>query len=112
MSEIEARIEDVQHLIGRLSRYEARIRAVGVLDETWSITSGIPGTGLLFSDTQSDRRLGVDQGLARPAPGLVTDALVIGESDRQVPGRTVGCSEPHALGAVQVHGQAEVRVRG
>ena len=47
-----------------------------------------------------------------PAPSLVTDALVIGRSDRQVPGSAVGCSEPHALGAVRVHGQAEVGVWG
>jgi hypothetical protein len=38
-SEVEARIEGVQHLIGRITRYEARMRADGVLDENRYVAS-------------------------------------------------------------------------
>ncbi|MDQ1048249.1 DUF1266 domain-containing protein [Streptomyces sp. V4I2] len=38
-SETEARIEGVQRLIGRITRYEARMRADGVLDEGRYVTS-------------------------------------------------------------------------
>ncbi|MGW3728988.1 DUF1266 domain-containing protein [Streptomyces sp. NPDC000851] len=38
-SETEARIEGVQRLIGRITRYEARMRADGVLDENRYVTS-------------------------------------------------------------------------
>lgn len=38
-SETEARITGVQHLIGRITRYEARMRADGILDENRYVTS-------------------------------------------------------------------------
>ncbi|MEU9988506.1 DUF1266 domain-containing protein [Streptomyces sp. NPDC048045] len=38
-SEVEARIEGVQRLIGRITRYEARMRADGVLDENRYVPS-------------------------------------------------------------------------
>ena len=38
-SETEARIEGVQRLIGRITRYEARMRADGILDENRHVTS-------------------------------------------------------------------------
>ncbi|MEW1647277.1 DUF1266 domain-containing protein [Streptomyces sp. NPDC091219] len=38
-SETEARITGVQHLIGRITRYEARMRADGILDENRHVTS-------------------------------------------------------------------------
>ncbi|WP_346656967.1 DUF1266 domain-containing protein [Streptomyces sp. F001] len=38
-SETEAQIEGVQRLIGRITRYEARMRADGVLDENRYVTS-------------------------------------------------------------------------
>jgi hypothetical protein len=37
--EVEARIEGVQRLIGRITRYEARMRADGVLDENRYVSS-------------------------------------------------------------------------
>ncbi|MEU0007094.1 DUF1266 domain-containing protein [Streptomyces sp. NPDC006314] len=37
--EVEARIEGVQRLIGRITRYEARMRADGVLDENGYVSS-------------------------------------------------------------------------
>ncbi|MEU6283934.1 DUF1266 domain-containing protein [Streptomyces sp. NPDC047028] len=38
-AETEARIKGVQHLIGRITRYEARFRADGILDENRFVTS-------------------------------------------------------------------------
>ncbi|WP_374938390.1 hypothetical protein [Streptomyces sp. Ru62] len=38
-SEVEARIEGVQRLIGRITRYEARMRADGVLGENQYVSS-------------------------------------------------------------------------
>ena len=38
-AEVEARVEGMQHLIGRITRYEARMRADGVLDENRYVTS-------------------------------------------------------------------------
>ncbi|MGI5195189.1 DUF1266 domain-containing protein [Streptomyces sp. CA-288835] len=38
-AETEARIKGVQHLIGRITRYEARFRADGILDENRHVTS-------------------------------------------------------------------------
>ncbi|WP_411148198.1 DUF1266 domain-containing protein [Streptomyces sp. A30] len=38
-AETEARIKGVQHLIGRITRYEARFRADGLLDENRYVTS-------------------------------------------------------------------------
>lgn len=38
-AETEARIKGVQHLIGRITRYEARFRADGILDENRYVTS-------------------------------------------------------------------------
>ncbi|GHF64509.1 DUF1266 domain-containing protein [Streptomyces griseosporeus] len=38
-SETEARVRGVQHLIGRISRYEARMRADGILDENRYVSS-------------------------------------------------------------------------
>ncbi|MFF7971887.1 DUF1266 domain-containing protein [Streptomyces sp. NPDC007905] len=38
-AETEARIKGVQHLVGRITRYEARFRADGILDENRFVTS-------------------------------------------------------------------------
>lgn len=38
-AEIEARIKGVQHFIGRITRYEARFRADGILDENRYVSS-------------------------------------------------------------------------
>ncbi|MEU0072160.1 DUF1266 domain-containing protein [Streptomyces sp. NPDC006332] len=38
-AETEARIKGVQHLIGRITRYEARFRADGILDENRNVSS-------------------------------------------------------------------------